>query len=138
MDRITPAARAANMRAIRSKGMKPELSVRKMIHRMGYRYRLHRTDLPGRPDLVFGSRKKVIFVHGCFWHQHPSPNCKIVRTPKSNTSYWEPKLANNRTRDIQHQLALRRHGWDVLILWECEILRDDALETRVRTFLDET
>ena len=138
MDRLAPEARTANMRAIRSKGMKPELLVRKIVHRMGYRYRLHRPDLPGRPDLVFPSRKKIIFVHGCFWHQHPSPNCRIVRKPKSNICYWTPKLAANRRRDAQHQFALQRDGWDVLTLWECELLDGNSIETRVRYFLNDT
>ena len=95
MDHVTPDVRSANMRAIRSKDMKPELIVRRLVHGMGYRYRLHRQDLPGRPDLVFPSRKKLIFVNGCFWHQHDEKDCKLVRKPKSNQAYWLPKLERN-------------------------------------------
>src|SRR6218665_1333393 len=92
MDKLTPEARRKNMQAIKSKGMKPEMFVRRLVHAMGYRYRLHKKDLPGKPDLVFASRKKVIFVHGCFWHQHVNKNRKIKRIPKSNTSFWGQKL----------------------------------------------
>ena len=114
MDRITSEERSANMRAIRSKDMKPEMTVRKLVHRMGYRYRLHRHDLPGRPDLVFSSRKKVIFVHGCFWHQHSDLGCNIVRWPCSNLEYWEPKLRGNQERDRKHHEQLYKAGWQVL------------------------
>src|SRR5215475_4488942 len=100
--------RSANMRAIRSKDMKPELAVRSLVHRMGYRYRLHRHDLPGRPDMVFPGRKKVIFVHGCFWHSH---NCKVAHVPKSNRDYWGPKLERNRMRDEKNLAALEAAGW---------------------------
>ena len=124
------------MRKIRSKGMNPEILVRKMIYRMGYRYRLHRSDLLGRPDLVFTSRKKVIFVHGCFWHQHAATTCKIARVPKSNKSYWLPKLQNNVERDAQHLQCLKQAGWDVLVIWECEIRDRTLTENRVRSFLD--
>ena len=137
MDRITAAARSANMRAIRSTGMRPEITVRKLIHGMGYRYRLHRRNLPGRPDLVFPSQKKVIFVHGCFWHQHAGRNCKIVRKPKSNTDYWLPKLRQNVKRDAEHFIALKKQGWKVLVIWECEVCDDATIERRVRNFLKE-
>ncbi|MEX2451693.1 MAG: very short patch repair endonuclease [Rhodospirillales bacterium] len=136
MDRISSEARSATMRAIRSKGMKPEMAVRRLVHAMGYRYRLHRHDMPGRPDLVFPSRNKVIFVHGCFWHQHDDPNCKIAHTPKSNQSYWLPKLKRNKTRDKQHQIKLREMGWDVLVIWECELKTNgDSLNSKIRGFL---
>ena len=97
MDKLTPERRSENMRRIKSKGMKPELAVRKIVHGMGYRYRLHRKDLPGKPDLVFGPARKAIFVHGCFWHQHTE--CREGRPPGSNTGYWGPKLARNIERD---------------------------------------
>ena len=135
-DRVTPAVRSANMRAIRSKGMKPEMIVRKLVHRMGFRYRLHRHDLPGRPDLVFPSRKKVIFMHGCFWHQHSNKDCKLVRKPSSNTDYWLPKLERNVTRDREHHRALCEAGWEVLVVWECELRNDEQLESRLRRFLE--
>ena len=98
--------RSANMRAIRSKDMLPELAVRSFVHKMGYRYRLHRKDLPGKPDLVFGPRRKVIFVHGCFWHSH---TCKAAHVPKSNQAYWVPKLERNRARDRKSLEALAAH-----------------------------
>lgn len=126
------------MRAIRSTGMKPELAVRRLVHSMGYRYRLHRKDLPGKPDLVFGPRRKVIFVHGCFWHQHSDPGCKIARMPKSKPDYWKPKLARNVERDRQHQAELEANGWSVLIVWECETKanRVDRLSLVLREFLE--
>ena len=104
------------MRAIRSKGMKPELAVRRLVHAMGYRYRLHRHELPGRPDMVFPGRRKVIFVHGCFWHQHP--DCKLAHRPRSNLEYWGPKLHRNQERDSEHRARLAELGWDVLVIWE--------------------
>lgn len=136
MDRVTTKARSANMRAIRNKDMKPELTVRKLVHSMGYRYRLHKSDLPGRPDLVFPSRNKVIFVHGCFWHQHSEYNCKIARKPKSNTGYWFPKLERNVQRDKENFRDLERQGWNVMIVWECEIDDGAAIKDRLRRFLD--
>lgn|ERR1039458_117369 len=124
--------RSANMRAIRSKDMRPELKVRSLVHRLGYRFRLHRKDLPGKPDLVFGPRRKVIFVHGCFWHSH---NCKMAHVPKSNQQYWGPKLERNKTRDREAVEALEARGWQSLTVWECETRDDDGLEGRLRGFL---
>lgn len=121
------------MRAIRSKDMRPELAVRCLVHRMGYRYRLHRHDLPGRPDLVFPGRHKVIFVHGCFWHQHN--RCRLAHTPRSNLDYWQPKLARTKVRDKKNRAALKSAGWGVLVIWECETSDDSAVSTRIRTFL---
>ena len=133
-DKISPAHRSWNMRAIRSKDMKPEMIVRKLVHGMGFRYRLHKKGLPGKPDLVFAPKKKVIFVHGCFWHQHSDPNCKITRKPKSNLDYWLPKLNRNVERDGEHQNRLKLNGWDYLVVWECEI-GDPVLGQRLRNFL---
>jgi len=124
------------MRAIRSKGMKPELAVRRLAHAMGYRYRLHRHDLPGRPDMVFPGRRKVIFVHGCFWHQHPDPDCKLAHRPRSNLEYWGPKLRRNQERDSAHRERLAELGWDVLVIWECEVKAGDGLAERIREFLE--
>lgn len=108
-----------------------------MVHRIGYRYRRHAKDLPGKPDLVFRRRKKVIFVHDCFWHQHRKSTCKDGRSPKSNTGYWGQKLARNVARDNANIANLRRLGWKVLVLWECDVLGGGAkLERRVRRFLD--
>src|ERR1035441_7586556 len=101
--------RSANMRAIRSKDMRPELAVRSLVHKLGYRYRLHKRDLPGKPDLVFASRRKVIFVHGCFWHSHKG--CKAAHVPKSNLAYWGPKLQRNQTRDLKNINTLTADGW---------------------------
>lgn len=123
------------MRAIRSKDMKPELAVRRLVHGMGYRYRLHRHGLPGRPDMVFASRRKVIFVHGCYWHQHSDPGCKIARRPKSNRDYWLPKLDGNVVRDADNQDRLRELGWDSLVIWECEVRAGEGIEDRIREFL---
>lgn len=120
------------MRAIRSSDTKPELQVRKLVHRCGYRYRLHVKNLPGKPDLVFPGRKAVIFIHGCFWHMH---ECQGVRLPKSNTEYWYPKLARNRERDAQHIESLTGLGWRILTIWECEIGDLDKLEAKIKDFL---
>lgn len=136
MDRVSPEVRSRTMRAIRSKDMKPELAVRHLVHGMGYRYRLHRHDLPGRPDLVFPGRRKVIFVHGCFWHQHAEPGCKLAHAPRSNLDYWEPKLARTQERDKANRAALEDTGWNVLAIWECEVKAAGGLANRVRQFLD--
>ena len=124
--------RSANMRAIRSKGMKPELKVRSLAHRLGYRFRLHRKDLPGKPDLVFGPRRKVILVHGCFWHSH---GCKTAHVPKSNREYWEPKLQRNKMRDKKNIELLVANGWNALVIWECETRDEANLENRLTAFL---
>lgn len=134
-DKLTPQRRSENMRAIRSKGMAPEMIVRKVAHALGFRFRLHCKDLPGKPDLVFAGRKKVIFVHGCFWHQHPDPSCKIARLPKSNLDYWLPKLERNVTRDAQHITDLEAAGWDVLTIWECEAKDRPLLDAKLTKFL---
>ncbi|HDO52849.1 MAG TPA: DNA mismatch endonuclease Vsr [Rhizobiales bacterium] len=134
-DKITSERRSANMTRIRSKDTKPELLVRHLVHSLGYRYRLHRKDLPGKPDLVFGPRKKVIFVHGCFWHLHPDPNCVDARMPKSNTDYWKPKLERNVERDMLHIAALADAGWKVLTIWQCETRDLDKVKHRVAKFL---
>jgi DNA mismatch endonuclease (patch repair protein) len=124
--------RSANMRAIRSKNMRPELKVRSIVHRLGYRFRLHRKDLPGKPDLVFPSRRKVIFVHGCFWHSH---GCRVSHTPKSNFDYWGPKLERNVFRDRRNVEVLKAVGWRSLIVWECETDDEDRIRKRILKFL---
>lgn len=122
------------MRRIRSRDMKPELLVRRLAHGLGYRYRLHRKTLPGKPDLVFGPRRKVIFVHGCFWHQHSE--CIDGRKPKSNTDYWSQKLDRNVERDAENQKALKALGWEVLVVWECETKDRNLVERKLKAFLD--
>lgn len=134
MDRITPEKRSAVMARIRSKDTKPELAVRRAAHRLGYRFRLHRKDLRGRPDLVFPSRQCVIFVHGCFWHNHPDPNCSAAGLPKTRLDYWGPKLARNIERDGHNVEILKAAGWRVLILWECQIKQPD-LDQKLVGFL---
>lgn len=134
MDKLTAEARSENMRRIKSKGMKPEMLVRSLVHNMGYRYRLHKAGLPGKPDLVFGPRKKVIFVHGCFWHGH-SIGCPDAREPKSNQSYWSQKLQRNKERDARNEATLEADGIGVLTLWECELKDRAAVAKRIRRFL---
>jgi DNA mismatch endonuclease (patch repair protein) len=121
------------MRAIRSKGMKPELLVRRMVHSLGYRFRLHRRDLPGKPDLAFIGRKKAIFVHGCFWHQHAG--CREGRVPASNEGYWGPKLRKNVDRDRESVEQLEARGWRTLIIWECELRDAESLQRKLLDFL---
>jgi DNA mismatch endonuclease (patch repair protein) len=104
-----------------------------MAHRLGYRFRLHRKDLPGKPDLVFVSQKKVILVNGCFWHGHGCRN--VARTPKTNTKYWTEKIRTNKKRDARNQAKLRSMGWGILVIWECEIDNADALRKRLISFL---
>lgn len=135
MDKLTPERRSENMRRIKSKDMKPELLVRRLVHGLGYRYRLHKKDLPGKPDLVFGPRKKVIFVHGCFWHGHERTGCLDARRPKSNTDYWNPKLTRNKERDAERIAALQADGWEVLVIWECETKDTKDLQARLQRFL---
>jgi DNA mismatch endonuclease, patch repair protein len=134
-DKLTAAERSRNMASIRSKGMKPELAVRKASHRLGFRFRLHRKDLPGKPDLVFPKYRAVIFVHGCFWHQHAEPSCLDGRPPKSNLTYWHPKLARNAARDKASRAQLEAEGWRVLVVWECETKAMPLLAVKIRAFL---
>jgi DNA mismatch endonuclease, patch repair protein len=135
-DKISKRRRSANMAAIRSKDTTPELAVRRIVHALGYRYRLNRRDLPGKPDLVFGPSRKVIFVHGCFWHLHPKKSCRDARQPKSNQTYWTPKLTRNAERDLQHTTALQALGWRVLVIWDCETRFPVKLTAKVQRFLE--
>ena len=123
------------MSRIRSRGMKPELAVRSMVHHLGYRFRLHRRDLPGTPDLVLPRHKAVIFVNGCFWHWHPDPHCPIAGLPKSNLEYWKPKLERTRVRDQQHAAKLQTTCWKMLVVWECELRNPLEVLVRVGEFL---
>jgi DNA mismatch endonuclease, patch repair protein len=122
------------MRRIKSKGMKPELTVRRAVHRMGYRYSLHHPELPGKPDLVLKRLRKIIEVRGCFWHQHRG--CVDSHIPKSKTDYWAPKLSRNKRRDATNLRKLRRLGWDVLVIWECFAKDPARLAKRLQAFLE--
>ena len=126
------------MGRVKGRDTRPEMVVRRLLHSLGYRYRLHRKDLPGKPDIVFGKRRKVIFIHGCFWHRHPDPACRLARLPKSRLEFWIPKLAANAERDERHQTALRQLGWQVLVVWECELRHSEQLENTLRRFLEDT
>lgn len=138
VDTLDPASRSIRMSKIKAKDTKPELRVRRLVHRLGYRYRLHLRSLLGSPDLVFGPRRKVIFVHGCFWHRHTDPNCRLARLPKSRLDFWLPKLEANRERDERNAFELRKLGWDVLVIWECQTRNEDEMERLVTQFLDHT
>lgn len=134
MDTVSKEKRSWMMSRIKGRGTKPELLVRSTLHRMGFRFRLHVKDLPGKPDIVLRKYRAVIFVHGCFWHQH---SCKVgSRTPKSNHGYWLPKLERTKKRDLLHQKKLMENGWNVLILWECMLSDQGALVEMLRDFLD--
>lgn len=135
VDLFSKSRRSENMRLIRSKHTKPELGVRRMVHAMGYRFRLHISELPGKPDLVFASRKKIIDVRGCFWHCHT--DCIDSHIPKSRMDYWRPKLRKNVRRDKNNLKSLRKLGWQVLIIWECEVTPSNAIRLRdkIRHFL---
>jgi DNA mismatch endonuclease, patch repair protein len=117
-DRLSPAARSANMRAIRGRDTSPELAIRRLAHRLGYRFTVQGKGLPGRPDLVFSKRRKVVFVHGCFWHHHE--DCRFAYIPKTRTTWWTDKFAATRARDLNAVKALSAEGWDALVVWECE------------------
>lgn len=125
------------MGRVRSRHSRPEMTVRKLIFSLGYRYRLHAKELPGRPDIVFRSRQKAIFVHGCFWHRHTS--CALARLPKSRVGFWVPKLEGNKHRDQLNKRKLSQMGWKVLTVWECQLAsakRLEELKDRIRRFLD--
>ncbi len=134
-DPLTPEQRRYTMRQVHSEDTKPEMRVRRLAHHLGYRYRLHRKDLPGKPDLVFPGRKKIIFVHGCFWHGHDCPAGRKI--PKTNQSYWTKKLNRNKERDKLNLEKLKALGWDVLVIWECETRDETALAKRITHFLDD-
>ena len=121
------------MRRIRKTDTKPELAVRGVAHRLGYRFRLHRRDLPGTPDLVFPRLRKIILVHGCFWHQHQG--CRLARAPKSRLDYWLPKLERNQRRDAAAEQALARLGWNVLVVWECQTAKGNEAAKAIARFL---
>lgn len=133
MDIVSPDKRSQMMAGIKGKNTRPEMLVRRLVHGMGFRYRLHRKDLPGSPDLVFPRLRKVIFVHGCFWHRHPG--CKFAYTPKSNKQFWLQKLESNTRRDARALKALDALGWDILVVWECEVSDLPSLSQKLAAFL---
>ena len=133
-DLLTQARRSALMSKIRGKDTKPEKEIRSIVHRLGFRYRLHVSELPGKPDLVFPKRRKVLFVHGCFWHRHLA--CSLARLPKSRLDFWVPKLTANRQRDTRNTARLRRAGWKTCVIWECELSEANKLEKKIKRFLN--
>lgn len=134
MDKLTTTERSLLMARVRSKNTNAEMVVRKLVHQMGYRYRLHVKKLPGSPDLVFGRLGKIILVNGCFWHSH---SCRAGRNrPASHTAYWLPKLKGNQRRDRSNAGKLKRAGWSVLRVWECQTRQIDTLSARLRRFLE--
>jgi DNA mismatch endonuclease, patch repair protein len=134
VDNLSPSERSEIMARVRSRNTRPELFVRSLIFGLGYRYRLHATELPGRPDIVFRKKRKVIFVHGCFWHRHK--DCALARLPKSRAHFWVPKLEGNRKRDEKNRRELIQEGWNVMTIWECQIDKPHRVAARVRRFLD--
>jgi DNA mismatch endonuclease (patch repair protein) len=132
VDRLAPDARSRLMARIGPRNTAPELAVRRAAHAAGFRFRLHRRDLPGTPDLVFPRFRAAVFVHGCFWHGH---GCAKGRLPKSREDYWHPKIAANRARDVAKAAALEAAGWRVLTIWQCEIGDPAALAMRIGAFL---
>jgi DNA mismatch endonuclease, patch repair protein len=131
-DRVTPERRSFIMSRVGQKNTAPEMALRRALHRLGYRFRLHRRDLPGSPDIVFPSRRKVVFVHGCFWHGH---DCRWGRLPKSRQEYWLPKIETNRERDKRALTELRDAGWEPLVVWQCELRDLEGAVDRVEAFL---
>ena len=133
MDIVTPSQRSALMANIRGKDTRPEMRVRHVVWGLGYRYRLHRRDLPGKPDLVFPKFRKVILVHGCFWHRHEG--CRFCYSPKTNIEFWMRKFAANQERDQRNLILLRDLGWDALVIWECETSDSAILRKRITHYL---
>lgn len=133
MDRVSPSVRSKIMAAVKTSNTAPELAIRRALHRLGFRYSLHASDLPGRPDLVFRSRSKIVFVHGCFWHGH---KCSKGRLPKSRLDYWLPKIAANKARDRRVAADLRRSGWSVLTVWQCQTRNLNKIVDKVARFLE--
>lgn len=133
MDTLSKEKRSWNMSRIKGKDTKPELIVRSLLHSMGYRYRLHQKNLPGKPDLVFKKYRTVIFVHGCFWHRHKG--CKFAYEPKSRQEFWQRKFLENEARDIKNQSTLGNLGWKVLVIWECEVDNIEKLKRKAMAFL---
>ncbi len=136
LDTLSEKERSTRMGLVRGKDTKPEMRVRRLVHSMGYRYRLHAKDLPGKPDLVFRKRKKAIFVHGCYWHRHKGcPRCRLPKSPETK-AFWKDKLLGNARRDKENQKKLKAMGWEFLVIWECETEKPEELADNIRAFLD--
>ncbi|MNO49465.1 Very short patch repair protein [compost metagenome] len=135
MDSISSNERSRIMSLVKGKNTRPEMVVRRLVHGFGFRYRLHDAKLPGKPDLVFSRKRKIIFVHGCFWHRHK--DCALARIPKSNQEFWLAKLESNRVRDEINLRKLHEAGWDTLVIWECELRDQNKLTQRLRSFLSD-
>ncbi len=132
-ERLSRAERSRNMSAVRSRNTQPEIAVRRIVHELGFRFRLHRYDLPGKPDLVFPRHRKIVLVHGCFWHRHEQ--CSRASTPATRQEFWQQKFATNVERDLRITYELRKLGWQVMVVWQCELRQMDLLRARLRTFL---
>ena len=135
-DNLTREERSERMRRVRSRNTKPEMAVRRLLYSLGYRYRVHPPDIPGKPDIAFKGRRKLIFVHGCFWHRHEDPACKLARLPKSRLDFWLPKLNANRERDKRLRNRLFKEGWRILVVWECEMRDKEQLRNKLVRFLE--
>lgn len=135
VDHVSPAKRSEIMRAVHTYDTGPEILVRRLLHRAGFRFRLHRKDLPGSPDIVFPTRHKVIFVHGCYWHGHEG--CPKARLPRSRVNYWAAKIWANSRRDRARMRQLRKLGWKPFVVWQCQLRRPEPLLRRVTRFLEE-
>ncbi|WP_352581572.1 DNA mismatch endonuclease Vsr [Mesorhizobium sp. M0088] len=135
-DTLTFLERSQRMARVTGADTRPELIVRRQLWHMGYRYRLHARDLPGKPDVVFRGRKCAIFVNGCFWHRHPDPTCRLARLPKSRLDFWVPKLEANRERDVENISQLKALGWRVLLVWECRMKDREQLGNRLYRFVE--
>jgi DNA mismatch endonuclease, patch repair protein len=134
MDRVSTAVRSRIMSKVKTRDTLPEMQIRRIIHGLGYRYSLHKEGLPGKPDIVFVSRRKVIFVHGCFWHGH---KCRYGRPPKSKLEYWKPKIARNKERDKEQMKILRKDGWCIMEVWQCHMRNPELLKNRIVEFLED-
>lgn len=134
VDILSENQRSALMARVRERNTKPELAVRRLLFSLGYRFRLHRRDLPGTPDIVFPARRKVIFVHGCFWHRHKG--CQKATTPKTRQEFWTEKFRQNIERDAKNLSELEKKGWQSLVVWECQVCDLDELAQRLRVYLN--
>ena len=133
VDRLSKEKRSWNMSRIRGRNTKPELTVRSMLHRMGYRFRLHRKDLPGKPDIVLPKYRTVVFVHGCFWHRHK--RCRYAYNPKSRVEFWQKKFNDTVERDRRNRKELKKLGWQVVVIWECQIKKIKTLQNKFQNKL---